>query len=87
VQMFWRLAGVLAKQEAPLASCAARWGARLHTRRAYREICNIPLSITPDELDHRIKVFGTDHFGIVPTIGLHGFQFRAVAPDAETADA
>jgi methionyl-tRNA formyltransferase len=89
VQMFWRLAGTLAKQEAPLAPLATLWGPHRHSRRAYQDICDIPLTIAPEELDHRLKVFGTDHFGIVPSIGLHGFRFRAIPPavDAETVDA
>ena len=61
VQMFWRLAGVLATQEMPLLPRAIQWGTQRHSRRAYREICDIPLTIAPEELDHRIKVFGTDH--------------------------
>ena len=87
VQMFWRLAGVLATQEMPLLPRAVSWGTHRHSRRAYQEICDIPLTIAPEELDHRIKVFGTDHFGIVPTIGLHGFRFRAILPEAESAEA
>ena len=87
VQMFWRLAGVLSTQAEPLVQRALRWGDRRHSRRAYQEICNIPLTIPRDELQHRIEVFGTDHFGIVPSIELHGFRFRAVVPETEAAEA
>ncbi|MDB5653020.1 MAG: hypothetical protein JWQ94_633 [Tardiphaga sp.] len=83
VQMFWRLAGVLAKQAEPLRPSAVEWGKNRHSRRAYHDICDIPLTIAPEELDHRIKVFGTDHFGIVPSIDLHGFRFRAVVSAPE----
>jgi len=37
-----------------------------------------------DELDRRLKVFGGNHFGICPTINLHGVEFRAVLPAAPT---
>jgi hypothetical protein len=60
-----------------------RWGSNRQTRAAYERICDIPLTIAPDELKRRVEVFGTDHFGIVPSIDLHGFQFRVVMPDAE----
>lgn len=83
VQMFWRMARVLATRSEPLIERAMRWGTIRHTRAAYARICNIPLTIAPDELKRRVEVFGTDHFGIVPSIDLHGFQFRVVMPDAE----
>jgi hypothetical protein len=84
VQTFWRMARVLATQPEPLIERALRWGSTRHTRKAYEQICDIPVSIEKDELQHRVKVFGTDHFGIVPTIGLHGFQFRVVVPETES---
>lgn len=83
VQMFWRMARVMATQAEPLTERAVRWGSGRHSRAGYERICNIPLTIAPDELKHRIEVFGTDHFGIVPSIDLHGFQFRVVMPEAE----
>lgn len=84
VQMFWRMARALATQSAPLIERAVRWGNNRHSRDAYARICNIPLTISQDELKHRIDVFGTDHFGIVPSIDLHGFQFRVVMPEDES---
>jgi len=84
VQTFWRMARVLASDPQPLIERALRWGNKRHTRKAYQEICDIPVTIEKNELEHRVKVFGTDHFGIVPTIGLHGFQFRVVVPETES---
>jgi hypothetical protein len=43
-------------------------------------MCEIPLDIQKSELDRRIKIFGGNHFGISPTISLHGVEFRAVVP-------
>jgi methionyl-tRNA formyltransferase len=86
VQMFWRMSRVLATQSSPIIERAIRWGTRRHSRSErseYENICSIPLSIAPDELKRRMNVFGTDHFGIVPSIDLHGFQFRVVSPEAE----
>lgn len=83
VQMFWRMARVLATQPTPLIERAIRWSGTRHSRKAYESICNIPLTISPDELKHRAEVFGTHHFGIVPSIELHGVQFRMVLPEAD----
>jgi len=58
------------------------WGRKKYSRRAYRAICDIPLDIAKDELERRLKVFGGNHFGIGPTINLHGVEFRAVSSRA-----
>jgi methionyl-tRNA formyltransferase len=87
VQMFWRLAKNLAAQEQPLIEHAVRWGERRSSQRAYRDLCDIPVTIPRDELQRRIKVFGDNHFGIVPTVHLHGVPFRAVPADQEAAKA
>ena len=78
-QLFWRRAKSLATDAAPPSTLPIEWGSRKYSRRAYRAICDIPLDIPKEELDRRIKVFGGNHFGITPTIHLHGIAFRAVA--------
>jgi methionyl-tRNA formyltransferase len=77
-QMYWKLAKRLATETAPLPEQALRWGSRKNSRRAYQAICDIPLDITREELERRLKVFGGNHFGMSPTIHLHGVEFRAV---------
>jgi methionyl-tRNA formyltransferase len=85
--LFWRMAKWLASDPEPLPARPIKWGARKYTRRAYRAMCEIPLDIPKDELDRRIRVFGGHHFGISPTINLHGVEFRAVtAPPVQPAD-
>jgi methionyl-tRNA formyltransferase len=79
-QLFWRWAKSLATDPAPPPALPIEWGSRKYSRRAYRAICDIPLDIPKEELDRRVKVFGGNHFGITPTIHLHGIEFRAVAP-------
>jgi methionyl-tRNA formyltransferase len=79
-QLFWRMAKSLATDPAPPPALPVKWGSRKYSRRAYRAICEIPLDIPKDELDRRIRVFGGNHFGICPTINLHGVEFRAVLP-------
>jgi methionyl-tRNA formyltransferase len=79
-QLFWRRAKSLATDAAPPPTLPIEWGSRKYSRRTYRAICDIPLDIPKEELDRRIKVFGGNHFGITPTIHLHGIEFRAVAP-------
>ena len=80
-QLFWRLAKSLATDPASPPTLPIKWGAKKYSRRSYRTICDIPLDIAKDEFDRRIKVFGGNHFGIAPTIHLHGVEFRAVMPD------
>ena len=79
-QLFWRMAKSLATDPKPPPVLPIEWGSRKYSRRAYRAICDIPLDIPKDELDRRLKVFGGNHFGISPTINLHGIEFRAVLP-------
>jgi methionyl-tRNA formyltransferase len=81
--LFWRMAKSLAAEAASPPTRAIKWGTRKYSRRAYRAICDIPLDIPKHELDRRIKVFGGNHFGMSPTIHLHGVEFRAVSPPPE----
>jgi formyl transferase-like protein len=80
--LFWTLAIQLATRSEPLAQLPLRWSGTKNTRRGYAAICDIPPDITRDELNLRINVFGEHHFGIAPTIHLHGIQFRALPPVA-----
>lgn len=86
VQIFWSLAQTLANQPGPLIERALRWGTKRHTKKDYRQMCEIPVTIAEAELKQRVRIFGEDHFGIVPTIGLHGFQFRVVSSDADSCN-
>ena len=79
-KLFWDLGKRLATEAEPLPQRPLQWGPRKTSRRAYEAICDIPLDITKEELDRRLRVFGGNHFGIAPTIHLHGVAFRAVMP-------
>jgi methionyl-tRNA formyltransferase len=81
-QLFWRMAKSLASDAGAPPTLPIEWGRKKYSRRAYRAICDIPLDIAKEELDRRLKVFGGNHFGIGPTINLHGIEFRAVLPQA-----
>ena len=62
--LFWSLAKPLAIRGEPLPELPLRWSGSKSTRRDYAALCDIPLDITRDELDHRIEVFGEDpNFG------------------------
>ena len=62
--LFWSLAKPLAIRGEPLLELPLRWSGSKSTRRDYAALCDIPLDITRDELDHRIEVFGEDpNFG------------------------
>ena len=77
-RLFWTLAKQLATSAEPLRTKSVQWSGRKNSRRAYAAICDIPLDITKDELERRMRVFGGNHFGVAPTIHLHGVEFRAV---------
>jgi methionyl-tRNA formyltransferase len=79
-QLFWRMAKSLATDPEPPRTLSLKWGSKKYSRRAYRTMCDIPLDIPKDELQRRIEVFGGNHFGMSPTISLHGVEFRAVRP-------
>jgi methionyl-tRNA formyltransferase len=83
VQLFWRLAPVLATQSAPLPELPVHWGGRKTTRKTYAAMCEIAPDISKNELDRRVPVFGAGHFGIDLTVTLHGYRFRYIAPEAE----
>ena len=85
--VFWRMAKWLALRPEPPPALPLQWGARKYTRRAYRAMCEIPLDISRDDLDRRMRIFGDNHFGVSPTITLHGVEFRAVvAPPIQPVD-
>ena len=77
-KLFWQFAKHLATRIDPLPHSALQWGRRKYSRRAYRAICDIPLDISKEELDRRMRVFGCNHWGMAPAINLHGVEFRAV---------
>jgi len=66
--LFWTLAGPLASVSERLPELPLRWSGTKSTRRHYAALCEVPLDIARDELDHRIEVFGEDpNFGSRPT--------------------
>lgn len=81
IQMFLNMARTLATQVSPLIESDIRWGNNRKTRADFTRMCQIPLTISPQELKHRIAVFG-DSVGVVPTLELHGYRFTLVAPEA-----
>ncbi len=82
-RLFWRLAPKLAAQREPLAELPVKWSGIKSTRRMYRAMCEIPADISKDELEHRIAVFGDGHYGISPTVTLHGRVFRYATPEGQ----
>ena len=76
--LFWRMARELACNVALLPSLGVPWGNRKNSRKDYLAMCEIPLDISRAELERRMKVFGSNYFGVSPTIKLHGVEFRAV---------
>lgn len=77
-RLFCDLAKRLASAPEPLPVSELRWGPKRYSRRDYRSICDIPLDISKEDLQRRISVLGRNHFGMAPTIRLHGVEFKAV---------
>jgi methionyl-tRNA formyltransferase len=84
--LFWRLAKWLACDPAPPQTLALQWGKKKYYRSTYRAMCEIPLDLPKCELDRRLRIFGGNHFGMAPTINLHGVEFRAVPLPSEAAE-
>jgi methionyl-tRNA formyltransferase len=84
---FWRMARSLATDPRLPQPKPFQWSDRKYSRNSYRAMCDIPLDIPREEFERRIKVFGQSHFGISPTIHLHGVEFRAVSSSARSAQA
>lgn len=82
-RLFWRLAPKLAAQREPLAELPVKWTGTKSTRAMYAAMCEIPADISKEELERRIAVFGGGHYGISPTVTLHGRVFRYAAPEGQ----
>jgi hypothetical protein len=82
-RLFWKLANVLATHGAPLNPIEMTWSGHRTTRRNYTALCEVSAEISKEELERRIGVFGSGHFGQSPTITLHGHRFRYVASEVE----
>jgi len=80
-RLFWRMAKMLSTQSEPMPELPIQWSGPKSTRSLYAAMCDIPIDISRDDLDRRIDVFGVGHFGVSPTITLHGHRFRYVVPD------
>lgn len=78
--LFWSMAERLATDSSLPPALPVGWGDKKYSRGNYRDMCNIPLDIAQEEFERRIKIFGGNYFGIMPTIHLHGVEFRAVIP-------
>jgi len=85
--LFWRMARELACEVALPPPLGVPWGTRKYSRNHYLAMCDIPLDISPDEFERRMRVFGGNHFGVSPTVRLHGVEFRALVPPSADAAA
>ena len=71
-------AGRLSSQPSlPTLRPAVPWSGPTNSRNAYQAACDIPTDISSGELRRRMRAFGGNHYGISPTISLHGVTFTA----------
>lgn len=87
VRLLWQLAPALAVDPAPLAALPVQWSGRRSTKAMVADACNIATDVSPEELERRLFAFGAGHFGVAPTVTLHGHTFRYVAPPASPSAA
>lgn len=83
-RLFWNLAQSLTGRE-PLATQPIAWSGIKSTRRLYQELREATASISKDDLDRRVSVFGDAATGDDLTLTLHGHTFRYIAPEQQTA--
>jgi methionyl-tRNA formyltransferase len=84
VRLFWRLAKDLATRAEPLPALPIKWSGQKSSTSLYARMCDIPVGIAKDDLDRRIAAFGSGHFGIDPTVTLHGHRFHYVSAPSTT---
>jgi hypothetical protein len=75
-RIYWSLSKPLATQITPLTELPISWSGKRSTRRDYAALCEISAEISKSELERRIPVVGNGHFGLNPTITVHGHTFR-----------
>ena len=85
-RLFWRFAKDLATRSMPLPVLPVRWNGRKTSRKIFQAMCDIPLDISKEELDRRLKAFGGNCSGVSPAINLHGVRF-ALSPDTAASRA
>lgn len=86
IEMLVNMMPTLATQASPLAESDVLWGNNRKTRADFAAMCQIPLTISHEELKHRIAVFG-DSVGVLPTLELHGYRFTLVAAESGSTPA
>lgn len=86
IEMFLGMARTLATLVSPPTESDLRWSDNRRTRADFAAMCQIPLTISLHDLQHRIAVFG-DSVGALPTIELHGYRFILAMPEAGSATA
>lgn len=81
VRLIWHHAAAFACDAEPLEELPIKWSGRRSTKAMVRAACDIPVDIHKDELERRLAAFGSGHFGVGPTVTLHGHTFRYVPPE------
>jgi methionyl-tRNA formyltransferase len=79
-----RLAKALVTIPAPLPTLPMVWGSRRGTRALFADLCDFRPDIDAEELQRRIRAFGGGDGLSVPTVWLHGVQFRHSSVSSET---
>lgn len=84
-RQFFELAKMLATSPHAPPALPVQWCGRKRTRRQLAELCDIPVDISREELERRMAVFSKGRLDAVPTVTLHGHEFRYSEADTIAA--
>ena len=85
--LFWRMSRDLARDPSPLQELEIAWCGIKSTRQTYRDMCELPASISAGELARRIRAFHDDFRAIPLTISVHGIRFQLATTATQAPEA
>jgi methionyl-tRNA formyltransferase len=80
-RQFFELAKPFATSPHAPEPLPVQWCGRRNTQRQLAKLCNIPADISREELERCVSAFGGEHRSLLPTLTLHGYQFRYVGAE------
>ncbi len=81
-RLFWNLAQALTRRDAPV-TLPLGWRGRKITRKLHEDLRCAPATVSKDDLDRRVAVFGAFDNDDGLTLTVHGHTFRYVRPPAD----
>ncbi|WP_092125879.1 formyltransferase family protein [Bradyrhizobium erythrophlei] len=85
--LFWRMSRDLARDPSPLRELEIAWCGIKSTRQMYRDMCELPAGVSPNELARRIRAFHDDFRAIPLTVSVHGIRFQLATTATQAPEA